>query len=83
MPRYSRICWPKNANTTITANDTATACQAARLLDAADRPRVRDRKSGIVPTGSMITNNVTKTSVSRLRVPVMARSWPSRPSRPS
>ena len=64
MWRYSRICWPKNANTVITKNDTATACQAAFRAVAAERPLVSDRKIGTVPTGSMITNRVTKTSTS-------------------
>src|SRR5680860_1522547 len=63
MFRYARICWPKNANATITAKDTATACHAARLTVFAERPLVSDKKIGMVPIGSMITNSVTKTSV--------------------
>ena len=48
----------------ITKNDTATACQAAFRAEATERPLVSDRKIGTVPTGSMITNRVTKTSTS-------------------
>ena len=51
----------------MTPNDTVTACQAARRADAGERPRVSDRKIGMVPIGSMITNSVTNTSVSSVR----------------
>src|SRR3954447_3041206 len=62
---------PKNANTTITTNETVTACRAARRTRSGGRPPVSDRKIGTVPTGSMITNSVTKalvnTVASRMR----------------
>src|SRR6476646_6539587 len=48
----------------MTAKDTVTACHAARFIEAPERPRVSDRNNGMVPTGSMITNSVTNTSVS-------------------
>src|SRR3954451_23418417 len=65
------MLWPKNANTTITTNDTVTAWRAARLTRSGGRPPVSDRKIGTVPTGSMITNSVTNalvnTVASRMR----------------
>src|SRR4051812_9636158 len=42
---------------------TTTACQARRRRARAERPLVSARNSGIVPTGSMMTTRVTKTSV--------------------
>ena len=50
----------------MTAIATTTACHASRLRARDVRPLVKPRNNGIVPTGSMITSSVTKTSVNSL-----------------
>src|SRR6266571_1058888 len=54
-----RICWPNRAKVAMTRAATATACQAARLRSLALAVAVMARKTGTVPTGSVITRRVT------------------------
>src|SRR6187549_2727242 len=46
----------------ITPSETSTASPAARTRARMVKPPVSPRKTGIVPSGSMITNSVTKAS---------------------
>ena len=59
------IVCPNRANDTITPNDTRTAWPASRLRRPFVSDAVRPRKIGTVPSGSMITISVMKTSPNR------------------
>ena len=67
MPRKVRICCPTTANSEMTTSETSTAWPASRARTLLVRPGVSPRNSGMLPSGSMITNSVTKTAPNSVR----------------